>query len=551
MRMTQKIHPAVMDARHDLQRGKVSRREFLHLATLLGVSVTTAQALVAGQGQSQGTTKAIGGLVNKEIVRRGGTMRIGSAVQRVDHPARLAWVEAANQLRQVAEYLTETGPDNITRPWLLERWEPDEQVKTWTLYLRKGIRFNNGDELTADDLVFNFKQWLREDVGSSMRGLMSYLSPNNIELVDQYTVRLHLETPQIAVPEHLFHYPAMIMHRGFEGDFVKQPVGTGPFVLHEYAESERVVLRRRKGYWRKGADGESLPYLDELIYLDLAPDARVTAMQSGQIDAIYQPRPSDWLALKGHPGITVNSVSTAQTFVIRMRIDQEPWNDPKVRNALRLCQDRQKILRLAYSGQGDLGNDAHVAPVHPAYCNLVPAEYDPAQSRALLAAAGHPDGLKVRLTTKNDMAEPQIAAALKEMAKPGGFDIELDIVKPSSYWDRWTEVPLGITAWTHRPLATMVLALAYTSDQNGQPVPWNETRWVDDQFNTLLRQAERTVVVSDRRKIMCQIESIMQQRGPIGVPFWRKVWTISNSKFKNIEAHPTSYDLFYDVWKDA
>ena len=149
------------------------------------------------------------------------------------------------------------------------------------------------------------------------------------------------------------------------------------------------------------------------------------------------------------------------------------------------------------------------------------------------------------------MAEPEIAQALKEMAAPGGFDIQLDIMEPSSYWERWSEVDLGITAWTHRPLATMVLALAYTADKDGVPVPWNETRWVDAEFNQLLRQAERTLDVEERRQVMCQIEDIMQQRGPIGFPFWRRVWNITRSEFQNIRAHPTSYDLLYDVWKNA
>ena len=476
-------------------------------------------------------------------------MRIGSAVQRVDHPARLSWVEAANQLRQVTEYLTETGPDNITRPWLLDRWEADDDVTTWTLHIRKGIRFNNGDALQADDVIFNFQQWLKPDTGSSMLGLLSYLDLNNVEKLDTHTVRLHLTKPQIAVPEHLFHYPALILHRNFEGDFIKQPVGTGPFKLTEYAETERAVMERRADYWKQGADGQPLPYLDRLVYLDLDPDARLAAMQSGQIDHIYQPRPSDWQALAGVPGISVRPISTAQTFVLRVRVDVDPWTDVRVRNALKLCQDREKILRLAYFGQGDLGPDAHVAPIHPAYCPVELPKYDPEQSRALLAEAGYPEGLKVSLSTKNDMAEPEIAQALKQMAAPGGFDIDLEISEPSSYWDRWTEVDLGITAWTHRPLGTMVLALAYTADEQGKPGPWNETRWVDEQFTELLGQAERTLDTERRRNIMCEIQRIMQDRGPIGIPFWRRVWNITRSEFQNVRAHPTAYDLFYDVWK--
>ena len=126
--------------------------------------------------------------------------------------------------------------------------------------------------------------------------------------------------------------------------------------------------------------------------------------------------------------------------------------------------------------------------------------------------------LKVTLATKNDLSEPEIAQALKELAAPGGFDITLDITEPGGYWDRWTEVDLGITSWTHRPLGTMVLSLGYTADQDGNPVPWNESRWVDEEFTELLREAEKTLDVAARREIMSDLEDIMQERGPIGNP---------------------------------
>ena len=92
-----------------------------------------------------------------------------------------------------------------------------------------------------------------------MLGLMSYLQPANVEKVDDYTVKLHLDAPQIGVPEHLFHYPAMIVPKTFEGDIIKQPVGTGPFLLEEYVETERCVLKRRPDYYRQGRTGSRCP----------------------------------------------------------------------------------------------------------------------------------------------------------------------------------------------------------------------------------------------------------------------------------------------------
>ena len=543
-----RIHPAVLDWQSDLRNGTLSRREFLRLATLLGVSAVTAAHLAACGLTAQ--QPAPTPTVPPSQIKRGGTLRIGTSVQPVDHPARLTWAEAANQLRQVAEYLTETGPDNITTPWLLERWEVDEAVKTWTLFLRQGIKFNTGQPFTVDDVIFNFQQWLDPDLGSSMGSLLSYLSPNNIERIDDYTIRLHLDKPQIGVPEHLFHFPALIVPRDFEGDFIKQPVGTGPFELIEFSEAGRVVLRRREGYWRVGADGRSLPYLDELIYLDLDTAERIAAMQGQQVDTIYSPGPADWAKLQTVPGLEIHSVSTSWALVLRMRVDQEPWRDGRVRQALKLCQDRKQILESSYFMQGDLGLDAHVAPVHPAFCERPVPAYDPARARALLAEAGYPDGLTVTLTTKNDQGEPEMAQLLKQLAAPGGFDIKLNIVEPSIYWGQWTEVGLGITSWAHRSLDTMALALGYVADETGRPAAWNETRWVDEEFAALLEQAERTLDVERRREFMCQIEAIMQERGPIGISYWRQVWNITRTEFKNIKAHPSNFDLFYDVWRD-
>lgn len=567
----EKVHVAIPDAYDQMIAGRISRREFIRFSTLLGMSATMAVACGgAVEEEAAPVVEKAEEVMEEEVmeekeeevmeesssgIKRGGVLTIGGELQLIDHPARLSWVEGSNVVRQVAEYLTLTRGDNITIPWLLESWEANDTVDVWTLNLRQGIMFNNGDELTADDIMFNFGQWLDPEVGSSMLGLLSYLEEDisRVEKIDDYTIRMNLASPNIGVPEHLFHYPAAIMHRDFEGDFLKSPVGTGAFTLEEYSEGERAIVKARADYWKKSESGEQLPYLDEVQFISLGKDASAAGMQANQLDTFYNPGPAQWEALKDIPGILVQPAQTAQTVVLRMRVDRAPWDDVRVRNALKLCQDRAKILDLAWFGEGDLGRDAHIAPVHPAYPTGIDIpEKDIDAAKALLeewaADTGGELPIKATLVTKNDEGEDAMAQVLKEDAALAGFDLELDITEASGYWERWDEVDLGITAWTHRPLDTMVLPLAYIAGADGSPVPWNETRWVDEEFSATLSESEGTLDVAKRKELMEQLMNIFWERGPIGISFFKSAWRITKDDVMGFEAHPTAYDLLNETW---
>jgi peptide/nickel transport system substrate-binding protein len=489
-------------------------------------------------------------------VQRGGKVRVASPVHKVTHPAQFSWIAPSQQLRQVAEYLTYTDNKNITHPYLLEKWSASEDLKTWNLSLRKGVTFNNGDPFTADDVIFTLNQWLDENVGSSMLGLMKgYLDPTGIEKVSEHEVKLHLKRAEIAVPEHMFHYPALVLnHRTFEGDFIKQPHGTGPFTLELYREGERCLLKRRSDYWKQGADGRPQPYLDEVEFIDMGTEMppMIAAIQSGEIDTIDFGDISGveaFKVLRDNPEINIASSATGQTRILRMRVDKKPWDDNRVRMALKLCQHREKTLQLAYFGEGLPGQDFHVSPVHPEYCEKPTPEYDPERARQLLKDAGYPNGLEVSLAVGSGWNEiVRYAEVLKEDAKAGGFTVKIQTMPNSQYWEKWTEVDLGITTWAHRPIGTMILNLGYTSDDQGKPVPWNETNWVDKEFDELLARANGTLDVDKRRQIFCKLEEIQQSRGSIGNTFWINVWTITRKRVQNLQAHPSLYMMYNDVW---
>jgi peptide/nickel transport system substrate-binding protein len=112
------------------------------------------------------------------------------------------------------------------------------------------------------------------------------------------------------------------------------------------------------------------------------------------------------------------------------------------------------------------------------------------------------------------------------------------------------KAPVGITPWTHRPLAVMVLPLAYIAGPDGKPVSWNESNWVDKEFSDLLLKAVGTLDIEARRAIVKQLEIIQRDRGSIAVAWWQNAWEVFNPAFQNVSAHPTNYNLWREVWLD-
>jgi len=549
MTKTRNVHPAIPELKSDLDKGKMSRREFMRYATLLGMSAAAASQMI-GFPMPRTAFAA--------TPKRGGILRVSAPVQKVTHPAQFSWASPTNQMRQVGEYLTYTDGKNITHPYLLKNWDASNDLMTWTLNIREGVKFNNGDLLTADDVVFTMKEWKNKDVGSSMLGLMAYLDPSGIEKTNEYQVKLHLNTPEIAVPEHLFHYPAIILnHKTFEGDFVKKPHGTGPYLLVKHLPGERVILKRRNDYWQKGFDDQPLPYMDGIQFTDMGAEMapQIAALVAGEIDMIDLADgggPEAFNALKNNADIVILPSATAGTQVLRMQVDKKPWDDNRVRMAMKLCQHREKILELAYFGEGLLGHDHHVCPIHPEYCDKPVPKYDPERAKQLLKEAGYPNGLDVNLAF--GAGWPPIvryAEILKQDAAIAGFRINLNTMPNDQWWGKWTEVDFGITEWYHRALGTMVLNLAYIKDAKGNPVPWNETRWSDDEFSKLLKQANGTLDVVERRKIFCKLEDIQRERGSIGLAFWRNKWFAVRKQVKGVEPNPSLYMTFNNVWLDA
>lgn len=543
-------HPYLAVLRKQHAEGRVSRREFLRTATLLGASAAAAYGMVGLPDMAHA----------QEDKPKGGTLRVENTVYDVNNPATATTTAHPLIYAQVVEHLTRTGADNVTRPHLLEGWEPSEDLKTWVLRVRPGVKWHSGRDFTADDVIWNLERLLADETGSSMLGLMKpyllkeveteekdadgnavirheFWDASAIEKTDDMTVTLNLSTPQLAVPEHLNHYPAVMMDPEGGGTFGVGANGTGPFKLTEIDVGRRAVLEAVEDYWGEG------PYLDRVEFIDVGggDQAIINALISGQVQGAFVVQPEYAAPLDARENLVRHEVTTADTAITRMNLGHKPFDDARVRKAFRLALDAPRAAEVAFGPFATPAEHHHVAPVHPEYAELPPMTRDVEAAKALLAEAGYPDGIEVELTIQqNPPHHLRSATAMQEMWKEAGINCNINVVPNPQYWDIWTTAPLGTTVWAHRPLGVINLSLAYRSGAS-----WNESAYANPEFDELLTRAEAMPDPEQRREVMAEIEALLQEDGPIIQTYWKKLVTYYDRNVVGFEMHPT-YQVFFN-----
>lgn len=533
----------------------LSRKKLVKRLTLLvgSLIVLVMVSIACGGDDETPTSSTAAGLSGPnpahtfftEVGKYGGTMRLTMAAEHTNFDPNLASNSAdINVIDQVYESLVEHNPDLTIQPMLAESWSVSDDLKQWTFFLRKGVKFNHGKEMKAEDVLFSFKRLF--DVDSPQAA--QFEDVENVVEVDEYTVRFELASGSAFFLDKLalgYHFKILPSDVASER-FAEELIGTGPFIMTENIVGERTEFKKNPNYWWTG-----YPYLDELIYIYLPdPQSRLEALKSGAVDYHRYMPLTEVAEVDAHPGLRSSVVSSSSYMHMAMDITVPPFDNILVRKALQAATDREAINQAALLGRGAIAYDHVIPPFDPHFSEEAKAThpgYDIELAKSLLEQAGYTDGIDITLFTSTNPGAPmlEMATVMKERAAPAGFNISLRVMPEAGYWsDVWLVEPFVTAYFAGRtPDAALSIAVLSTSG-------YNESNYANSRIDELIVQARTQLSLEDRRATYREIQEILINEVPRIIPAFQLVSNGMADYVRGLESDPGAWFWARYAWLD-
>ena len=413
--------------------------------------------------------------------------------------------------------------DGVTSPELATEWSANADATEWTFKLRKGIYFHDGSAFDAPDVKYSLMRAKDPDIGSPVRKSLNVVE--DIEVVDQHTVKMKLSTSFADFPLLLTDYRLRMIPEG-SGDTIGQTgIGTGPFMVDKFDPEGTTVLKANPEYW------EGAPGVAE-VHVIAIPDgeARVQALLTGQIDMNRYVPFSQKRIFDNNPKFNVSVVPTGNWRGMVMRTDTAPFDNPKVRKAVRLAVDRQELVDLVMGGAATVSCDTPVAPSDQ-YRLKMDCPQNISKAKNLLREAGYPNGISmtIHVSTK-EPTWPTIAEVMQQQLAKANIKADIKMTPSKSYWkETWMKKAVAMTRWNERP-ADSILHEAYHSGAK-----WNESFYKSSSFDKNLADARGQLDFNKRKAAYQNAQKTLWEETGTMIPYHVSKLVITSSRVKDLD----------------
>lgn len=463
----------------------------------------------------------------------GGTLTIGMAgnsSETLDPHITNAASSDLLRAAQLYDGLTRLTRDGAVEMALAESMEPNEDSTMWTITLRADVPMHDGSTLTSDDAIASIKRVL--DPANSARGakLISFIKPDGIEKIDDLTFTITLDAPYGPFRDVWASNYLRIAKADFDP---ANPVGTGPFKYESFTPGQSSTFVRFDEYW------DGAPLVDEVDVIGFADtDAAINALRGGQIDIAYQVPLAQAANLESTDGINILESESGMYLPIVMRTDQPPFDDERVREAMKLIVDREQMVTSALAGYGRVANDYISGFGSCPAVDLPQREQDMERAKELLAEAGASDLEFDLATTPGTAGMVDSAVIFAEQAKEAGVTVNVNQYDEATYLANYTEWTAAVDFYSSPYLELIPQTLLPGGSGNAG-------HWDDPEFIATANELYATSDPDAQCALIDELKTIEYERGPNVVWGWVNVLNAYRDNVTGLQQDVTGKAPFY------